>query len=393
MEKLTREDRDIANIVLKKIHELWRKYVAETGSERVKIMNFCGTHEYTITHYGLRTLLPQGLELVAGPGCPVCVTPSYFIEEAIKLSMDNVVVYTYGDSYRLRAYRGVNGVYSLADARSRGGLVKVVPDLLTAIRDAREHGKRSVFLGIGFETVAPGYAQAILNGLVPSNLKIMSLVKLTPPAMFYTLEVSREKPTEPPIMGVIAPGHVSTITGAKAWMPVAENYHIPVIVSGFEPLDVLISILEILRRLVENKPGVVVEYVRAVSFHGDIYSQSIISRAFEIVDDSWRGIGYIPDSGLRIRDRYREMDAFYELGVRDLDPSRWREDMPHGCKCAEIVLGKAYPSQCPLFMKACTPSRPIGPCMVSQEGTCSIWARFGSRELLQKVSRVIHGGS
>lgn len=393
MEKLTREDRELVRIVLDKIHGLWRRYTTETSLDRVKIMNFCGTHEYTITHYGLRTLLPQGLELVAGPGCPVCVTPSYYIEEAIKLSMEKITVYTYGDAYRLRTHRGVDGIYSLADARSRGGQVRVVPDILTAIRDARKHGKESVFIGIGFETVAPGYAQAIIGRHLPSNLTIMSLVKLTPPAMFYSLEVSREKPTEPPIMGVIAPGHVSTITGAKAWAPVAENYHIPVVVSGFEPLDVLVAIMEILKRLIEDKPGVFIEYVRAVSFHGDIYAQSIVSRVFETVDDAWRGIGFLPDSGLRLRREYSDNDAFHKLGVKDLDPTRWKEDMPYGCRCAEIVLGKAYPSQCPLFMKSCTPSRPIGPCMVSQEGTCSIWARYGSRELINKIAMSLTGGS
>jgi len=239
-------NRGLATLAVKKIDEYWR-LLSQRGLSRLKVMDFCGTHEWTITHYGLRSLVPRGLELVAGPGCPVCVTPSHFVEALISLSLDGVVVYVYGDVYKLRSTRSVRGVYSLAESRSLGGEVRVVTDLLSAIRDAQSHSKPSVFAGIGFETVAPGYAQAVLKDLLPVNLKILSLVKLTPPAMFYALDVSREKPTEPPIMGVIAPGHVSTITGAKAWTPVSENYNIPVVVSGFEPVDVLVSILEILR--------------------------------------------------------------------------------------------------------------------------------------------------
>ncbi|MEM4717926.1 MAG: hydrogenase formation protein HypD [Desulfurococcaceae archaeon] len=387
LEHLFRGNRELVEVILKKIKDTWIKYVEKTGIDRLKIMNFCGTHEYTITHYGIRTLLPNGIELVAGPGCPVCVTPSHYVEEVVRVALDGIAVYTYGDVYRLRTYRGYKGIYSLSEARSRGASVKVVPDLLTAIRDSKEHGKSSLFIGIGFETVAPGYAQAIIRGHIPSNLKIISLVKLTPPAMFYTLEVSREKPTEPLISGVIAPGHVSTVTGAKAWEPVSENYNIPVVVSGFEPVDVLISIYEVLRELLNNESRVLIEYRRAVSYHGDITAQAMISRAFEAVDDAWRGVGFIPKSGLMIRDKHREYDALYEYGMRKLDPSNWQYDMPPGCKCAEIVLGKAYPIQCPLFMKACTPSRPVGPCMVSLEGTCAIWARYGSRELLNKIAK------
>ncbi|MGC8983243.1 MAG: hydrogenase formation protein HypD [Desulfurococcaceae archaeon] len=389
LEKALRFSRELAGAVTRKIEEYWDLLTRASGAERIKIMDFCGTHEWTITYYGIRSVVPGGLELVAGPGCPVCVTPSHYVEELIRLALDGVVVYAYGDVYKLRAYRSVKGAYSLSDARSLGGDVRVVSDLLVAARDAAKHGRPSVFAGIGFETVAPGYAQAILRGHLPPNLKLLSLVKLTPPAMFYSLEVSREKPTEPPIMGVIAPGHVSTITGAKAWEPVSENYKIPVVVSGFEPLDVLVSLLEILKMLVSGRAETVIEYKRSVSWHGDLSAQAAISKVFEIVDDAWRGVGFIPKSGLRLREKYRIHDAFYEYGVKELAPGIWEKDMPPGCRCAEVVLGKAYPTQCPLFMKACTPNRPIGPCMVSVEGTCAIWAKYGSRELLSKVSKVL----
>lgn len=384
-----RFNKELAAAVKKKLEDYWSLYERSSGTSRVKVMDFCGTHEWTITYYGIRSIVPRGLELVAGPGCPVCVTPSYYIEELIKLAFSGVVVYAYGDVYKLRATKPVSGAYSLSDARSLGGDVRVVTDILSAARDAASHGKPSVFAGIGFETVAPGYAWAILKKHLPENLKLMSLVKLTPPGMFYALDVSREKPTEPPIMGVIAPGHVSTITGAKAWTPVAESYGIPVVVSGFEPLDVLVSLLEILRQLVRGESKVVVEYRRSVTFHGDAVAQHAIARVFRVVDDAWRGIGYLPRSGLRLRENYKSYDAFYEYGIREVPPPGFSSDMPPGCRCAEVVLGKAYPTQCPLFLKACTPSRPIGPCMVSVEGTCAIWAKYGSRDLLLKLSSEI----
>lgn len=389
LEKQLRFNRELAKIVVEKIKGLFTEYTVKTGIERLKIMDFCGTHEWSITYYGLRSLVPSGMELVAGPGCPVCVVPSHYIEESIKLALDGVVVYAYGDVYKLRARRSVRGAYSLSEARSLGGDVRIVQDILSATRDAAGHGKPSVFIGVGFETAAPAYAWSILRKHLPVNLKLLVLVKLTPPAMFYSLEVSREKPTEPPINGVIAPGHVSTITGAKAWTPVSENYGLPVVISGFEPLDVLVSILEIMKQLVEGKAETVIEYKRSVSWHGDLRAQNAINKVFEVVDDAWRGIGFLPKSGLRLREEYRLYDAFYEYGVRELKPVEWEKDMPPGCRCAEVVLGKAYPTQCPLFMKACTPQKPVGPCMVSIEGTCAIWARFGSRDLLLRITNEV----
>ncbi len=354
---------------------------------RFKIMDFCGTHEWTITYFGIRSLMPPSIELVAGPGCPVCVTPSYFIEEAIKLALDGVTIYTYGDVYRLRSIRFVRGAGSLSDAKALGGDIRVVTNILDAANDAKSRGRDAVFMGIGFETVAPGYAQALNRGLIPNNLKILSLVKLTPPAMFYSIDVQKGDVIEPPIMGVIAPGHVSTITGAKAWAPVSESFRIPVVVSGFEPIDVLASIAEILKQLASGKAETVIEYTRAVTWQGDLKAQSLIANTFEIVDDAWRGIGFIPKSGLRIKDRYSKYDAFKVYGIKDLTPDSWRYDLTPGCRCADVIIGKIKPTQCPLFMKSCTPSTPVGPCMVSIEGTCSIWARFGAGGLANEIAK------
>lgn len=389
---MLRSDRELVKLLVERIHKYWEGYLEHHEVEdRLKIMDFCGTHEWTITHYGIRSLMPTGLELVAGPGCPVCVTPSFYIMESIKLSLEGVIIYTYGDVYRLRVHTDVKGAYSLSDARVFGADIRVVPDIVTAIRDSTRHCRPSLFIGIGFETVAPGYAQLVLMGKMPSNLKLLSLVKLTPPAMFYALDVSIEKPTEPLIKGVIAPGHVSTITGAKAWEPISENYEIPVVVSGFEPLDVLFSILEILRQIANKEHKTIIEYTRAVKWHGDLKAQLLITRVFDVVDDSWRGIGFLPKSGLRLKDKYKKYDAFYEYGIEE--QTNILHDMPTGCRCAEIVLGKAYPTQCPLFLKTCTPIKPVGPCMVSTEGTCAIWARYGSRELLQQLRNELREGN
>ncbi|MEM0027540.1 MAG: hydrogenase formation protein HypD [Ignisphaera sp.] len=387
IEKAFRENRELVKAILKKINEYSKVLESIYGKDfRFKIMNFCGTHEWTVTHFGIRSLVPKNIELVAGPGCPVCVTPSHFIEEAIKLALDGITVYTYGDTYKLRTLNSVKGYKSLSEVRGEG-VVKLVTSLVDAIKDARKTNRESVFIGIGFETVAPGYASAILKGLVPENLKIMSLVKLTPPAMFYSLEILREKPTEPPVMGVIAPGHVSTITGGKAWSVVSENYGIPVVISGFEPIDVLLSILEILKQLVKGEAKTVIEYKRAVTWHGDIRAQRIVAKTFRVVDDAWRGIGFLPKSGLRLREEYRRYDAFEELGVKEIKPGEWGYDLPPGCRCAEVTLGKAKPTDCPLFMRVCTPDKPYGPCMVSLEGACAIWARFGSGGLAEEIAK------
>ncbi|MEM0208530.1 MAG: hydrogenase formation protein HypD, partial [Thermofilum sp.] len=223
LEKVFRANLQLANTLRNYISRKLEELRKREGSDfSLKIMDFCGTHEWTIVHFGLRSLMPKGIELVAGPGCPVCVTPSYYIEQAIRLSLEGITIYTYGDTFKLPAINPVDGVSSLEEARARGGRVKLALSLMDAIRDAKATGKDSLFLGIGFETVAPGYARALVADMLPPNLKLLSLVKLTPPAMFYSLDILRDKPTDAPVMGVIAPGHVSTVTGAKAWVPVAE---------------------------------------------------------------------------------------------------------------------------------------------------------------------------
>lgn len=388
VEALFRRNLDLASRLKSLVHKYAEHLAGAYGRDYVfKVMDFCGTHEWTIVHFGIRALMPPNVELVPGPGCPVCVTPSYYVERAIELAMEGVPIYTYGDVFRLPVVRPVRGARSLAEARAMGAEVKVVNSLLQAISLSRSAGKTGVFMGIGFETVAPGYAVPILEGMVPPTLKIMSLVKLTPPAAYLALDTIREKPTDYPIMGVIAPGHVSTIIGAKAWAPIAENYRIPVVVAGFEPNDVLMAVAEILRQLKDGEAKVAIEYTRAVTWDGDLRAQSAIRRAFETADTAWRGIGFIPKSGLALREEYSHLDALRHFGIKELEPSQWRKDLPASCRCAEVNLGKAKPTQCPLFMKACTPDRPIGPCMASMEGACSVWARFGGGGLAEEIAK------
>ena len=372
----------VRSLIIKYLDLLKMKF---TGQVKVRIMNFCGTHEWTTVYYGIRSILPKDIELVAGPGCPVCITPSRYIEFCIKLCLeDNYRVYTYGDTYKVPVVNPVNGARSLSEARSLGGDVVVVYSFLEAIRHVQRDRKRAVFLGIGFETIAPAYALMFSEGRVPRELLFLSAVRLTPPAAIYTLRTCREVLRENVLFGVIAPGHVSTITGAVEWDHVRRELDVPVVISGFEPLDVLLSIVIILKQLYENKAYTVIEYKRAVSWNGNVKAKEQIRAVFEIIDAPWRGIGTIPESGLTLKDRYSEWDVFTQLGLR---PEDWSYDVPRGCKCGEIMLGLAYPTDCPLFLKACTPSRPVGPCMVSSEGTCSIWARYGGTLILQELAR------
>ncbi|NPA04664.1 MAG: hydrogenase formation protein HypD [Crenarchaeota archaeon] len=360
-----------------------RRLVETRGIRDVKIMGFCGTHEWTITHYGLRSLMPRGVELVAGPGCPVCITPGYYVEVAVKLAMEGVTVYTYGDAYRLPSGRPRgSGVRSLAEARAQGGRVEIVYSVLDAVRRARERGGDSVFFAVGFETTAPSTAAAILRGRVPENMSFLVVHRLTPPIMRYVFKIHGERS---PIRGVIAPGHVSTIIGASAWRFVAEEYGVPVVVAGFEPLDVMLAVLEIIRMLVEGRPRLVNEYTRAVTWEGNPEAKRMMRECFDVVDAAWRGIGFVPESGLALKEKYKRYDALHQYGIPDLTPETFKYDLPPGCRCAEVTLGIAKPTDCPLFMKACTPSNPYGPCMVGSEGTCLIWAKYGGyiEELLK----------
>ncbi len=350
------------------------KKLSERLDRPVKIMNFCGTHEWTITHYGLRNLVPRRVELVAGPGCPVCITPGCYIDIAVKLSLEGYTVLTYGDAYKLKGDTGATPS-SLSDARAYGGSVRIVYGFIDAVKIARENPGDYVFLGVGFETTAPSVSTVLETGRAPDNLLVLPVYRLTPPIMRYMLESSESIPID----GIIAPGHVSSIIGASSWEFVARDYGKPIVVAGFEPLDVLLAVAEILRQLVKGEARLVNEYKRVVAWNGNLAAKKSMSRVFREEDAVWRGIGLVPRSGYVLRREYAKNDAIEVLGLHN-DIRRCSKETPPGCKCSEIVLGRAKPTDCPLFLKTCTPEKPYGPCMVSSEGTCYIWAKHRSLE-------------
>ena len=383
IERVFRENAELANS-LKRIIWRYAEEVSEKLGHEIKIMNFCGTHEWTTVHFGIRSLMPPSVELVAGPGCPVCITPAYYIDKAVELALDGVTVYAFGDAYRLPSVRPVKGARSLSEAKALGGSVEVVYSFLDAIKSAKNG--EGVFFGIGFETTAPSYAVPLHAGIVPPSLKFMSILRLTPPAAVYAIEKAVEKGLTP-VQGIIAPGHVSTVTGAKPWAALSERFGIPAVISGFEPIDLLISVARILKMLKEGEARLEVEYTRAVTWEGNVAAMKRVNEVFEVRDAAWRGLGFIPDSGWELNGRYRGYDAFEEYGIEPLTPEKWKYDLPPSCRCAEVTLGLAKPTDCPMFMKACTPGKPWGPCMVSMEGTCAVWAKFGGGGLAEDVAR------
>jgi hydrogenase expression/formation protein HypD len=324
-------------------------------------MNVCGSHEHTIAFSGIRSLMPENLELIPGPGCPVCVCPESDIINAINLSnKDDVILVTYGDMLRVPSKEG--------SIRSRGKNYRMITSPFEAINIAKSNpDKRIIFFSIGFETTTAPTA-AILEMGIPDNLYILSAHRLTPTIMEVLV-----KDTEIGIDGFIAPGHVSAIVGSNAWRIFPEKYGIPTVVAGFEAENLILGIVEILRQLRYEDVKIGNVYAGVVKPEGNVQAQKIIDKYFEIRDANWRGIGNIPNSGLELREEYSDKDARKAFGLQEIKESK----IP-GCICGSIILGKAYPSNCRLFKEICTPKNPKGPCMVSMEGACNIWYRTGA---------------
>lgn len=347
----------------KRVTEKMHKITPKEGT--VKICHVCGTHEWTITHFGLRSLLPAAVEVIAGPGCPVCIVPASEIDETVQLALKGNVVTCFGDVLRVPGSR-----MSLLDAKAEGADVRVVYSVRDAVKMAeKEPDKEFVFFAVGFETTAPSTAVEILNK-PPENLSFLVSHRLIPPAMKLLVEME-----DLSLNGFIAPGHVSTIIGLKPYEIFPEFYGMPTVTAGFEPLDVLFGVYMILKQLNEGKPRLENEYVRAVRWEGNVKAQELMKNVFEIMDGKWRGLDTIPSSKFKLRNKYAAYDAHLKYGVKvghavDLQP---------GCRCHLVIIGKIKPTECPLFMKACTPQKPVGACMVSSEGTCRIWAKTTER--------------
>lgn len=308
------------------------------------------------------------------------MTPANYVDTCIRLALEGVRIYSYGDAFRLPNTKAVSNARSLEEAKALGGDVKVVYSFLDAMKDAREYGRDCVFLGIGFETTMPSYSEPLAHGMLPGNLYFLSALRLTPPAAAFALDKVGG------VDGIIAPGHVSVITGASAWSPIAERFNTPAVVSGFEPLDLLISIAGLLNQISRGEHKVEIEYRRAVAWDGNEKVMASISKVFKEADAAWRGIGVIPASGLELREEYSKNDAKSRFGIEDPTKKTWTEDLPEGCRCGEVTLGLIKPTDCPLFLVACTPEKPYGPCMVSSEGTCAVWARYGGGGLADQVA-------
>lgn len=332
---------------------------------RVKFCHICGTHEWTITHYGIRSLLPKKIDVIAGPGCPVCITPAAEIDNAVSLALDGVTVLSFGDAVRVPGSE-----ISLIDAKAQGGDVRVVYGINEAVKMARrESSKEFVFVAIGFETTAPSTAAEVIKE-PPENLSFLSVHRLIPPAMEMLLGIGDLQ-----IDGFIAPGHVSTIIGLKPYQVFPQAYWMPTVVAGFEPLDVLFSILMLLRQVREGKARLENEYVRCVNAEGNTKAQLLLSRCFDVDGGYWRGLGRIPSSALALKEEFSGCNAKRKYGLK---VTKSRELLP-GCLCHLVIIGKIKPPECPLFSNGCSPETPKGPCMVSIEGTCNIWAKHGIR--------------
>lgn len=347
------------------------KKIKEVASKPVTLMEVCGTHTVAIFKSGIRKLMPNEVKLVSGPGCPVCVTSDYDIDKAIGLSQEkDVILLTFGDMLR------VPGSFSSLEKERLGGCdIRIVYSPLEAVEIARKNKKKMiVFLGVGFETTAPGVAASLLEakkrGL--KNYFLFSTHKVMPPpmeALVHKKEVA--------INGFICPGHVSAIIGGNAYQFLAKKYKMPCVISGFEPLDILQSIYMLIIQIKEGKPKVEIQYKRVVTPEGNLKAQDILREVFTLSDSSWRGLGVIAKSGLKLKSEFSAYDAELNFKVKVKRPLAHKR-----CLCAQILRGIKIPTDCPYFGKnkikssACTPDNPIGPCMVSSEGTCAAYYNY-----------------
>jgi hydrogenase expression/formation protein HypD len=332
----------------------------------VRFMEFCGGHTVSIFRYGIRQVLPETIEMVSGPGCPVCVTANADLDKAIALSrVPGVIITTFGDMLKVPGSHS-----SLQKVKAEGADVRMVYSTLDALKIAGDNPEKSVvFLGIGFETTAPTIAASVLQAEEKNiqNYYILSQHKLCPPVIRAILDSGEIK-----LHGLVCPGHVSAVIGSRPWDFIACDYGIPCVVSGFEPLDILQCIDMLVAQVESGESKVEIAYRRGVRPEGNQDALKLMEQVFEPCPADWRGIGEVPASGLKLRKEYRRFDA--ELAF-DIEPGPTYE--PEGCICGEVLRGVKTPLDCRLFRKACTPEYPVGPCMVSSEGTCSAYYLYG----------------
>ncbi|HWJ02305.1 MAG TPA: hydrogenase formation protein HypD [Verrucomicrobiae bacterium] len=342
--------------------------IRDMATEPFKIMEVCGSHTVAIAKSGVRELLPVNVQLVSGPGCPVCVTDNSDIDRFLELAQrPGVIITTFGDMLRVPGSKT-----TLQAVRAEGADIRIIYSTLDALEIARQNPtKEVVFLGVGFETTIPTVAVSIELALKEGlkNYSVMSMHKLVPPA----LELLATDP-ELGLDAFINPGHVCSVLGTQPFEFMAEKYHKPSVVGGFEPLDILEAIWMLLKQRTEKRAEVEIQYFRVVKKEGNPRAVEYMNRYFTAADVFWRGMGLLPQSGLKIRAEYAEHDAEVKFGM----PEPVESKIP-GCMCGDILKGRVLPFNCPLFGKGCTPLKPIGPCMVSSEGSCAAYYRYSQR--------------
>jgi len=332
----------------------------------VNFMEVCGTHTMAIYQYGIRSLLPENVRLISGPGCPVCVTPVEYVDKAIACAADPAnIVATFGDMLRVPGSRS-----SLMEERAKGADVRIVYSPRDAVALAQANPQRLViFLGVGFETTTPTIAASIMEAAQRGleNYCVLASHKTIP----IPMEVLTADP-ELALSGYLCPAHVSTVIGGNAYKPLAEQFRIPCVVTGFEPADVMQGIEMLLAQILARESRVEIQYSRAVTWEGNPRARAVMAEVFEPCDAAWRGLGVLPGTGLAIRSELAAFDAEKALAIQ----------VPEGkenpaCQCGEVLKGKLAPFACPLFATACTPESPVGACMVSSEGTCAAAYKYG----------------
>jgi hydrogenase expression/formation protein HypD len=333
----------------------------------VSIMHVCGSHEQAIARFGLRAALPRGLDVIMGPGCPVCITDVPEVDEGVALARAGVRLATYGDMVKVPGT-----VMSLSDAQAEGARIDVVYSVAQAVELARRSNDPLVFFATGFETTAVATAAAILSG-PPANFFVLSAHKYIPPVM----EIVAEMP-ETRVEGFLAAGHAATITGWKVFEPFVERHRLPVVVAGFEPLDILAGLVRLVELVRDGRPAVENMFPRCVTGHGNRRAQEQLWRVFRPIGGRWRGIAHVPNGNLRLRDEWASLDARRQFAI-DVE-SLWEFAPPalvQDCICGDIMAGIKSPTACRLFGRECVPDAPVGACMVSSEGTCRIWHQYG----------------
>jgi hydrogenase expression/formation protein HypD len=340
--------------------------IRQRSTRPARLMEFCGGHTVSIAKHGIRQLLPPTIEMLSGPGCPVCVTANADLDKAIAFTwLPDVIVATFGDMIKVPASRS-----SLQQAKAEGGDVRIVYSTQDALEIAQHNPSKSVvFIGIGFETTAPTVAASVLQAEQQGidNYYVLSQHKLCPPVIKALLDSGEVK-----LNGIVCPGHVSAVIGSHPYNFIARDYGIACVVAGFEPLDILLCVDMLVAQIESGEPKVEIAYRRGVKPEGNKVALELMYKVFEVCDGNWRGIGVVPESGLRLREEYRHYDAEHAFQIVPGEPVE-----PKGCICGDILRGVKTPLECKLFRAVCNPEHPVGPCMVSSEGSCAAYYQYG----------------